>query len=86
MRAGVGSLASPHRYPMKLMMGDALKYTSPPAAGSAVPPVRVTFPDGDYTVSSSPDFAQHNEARVGIYAPVVRTGRIRIGDKLALVR
>jgi hypothetical protein len=85
MTASVGSLASLHRYPMKLMMGEALKYTSPPAAGSAVRPVRVTLSDGDCAVSSSPDFAQHNEARVGIYASVAQTGTIRIGDKLAVV-
>ena len=86
MTASVGSLASLHRYPVKSMMGEALKYTSPPAAGSAVPAVCVTLSDGDCTVRSSPDFAQHNEARVDIYASVVRTGTIRIGDKLALVR
>jgi len=62
MTAGAGSLASLHRYPMKSMTGEALKYTSPPAAGSAVPLVRVTLRDGDCTVSSSPDFVQHNEA------------------------
>jgi uncharacterized protein YcbX len=85
MTARLGSLASLHRYPMKSMMGDVLKYTSPPAAGSAVPAVRVMLPDGDCTASSSPDFAQHNEVRVGIYVSVVQTGTIRIGDKLAVV-
>jgi len=29
--------------------------------------------------------AQHNEARVGAYASVVRTGTIRIGDTLSVV-
>ena len=40
-------------------------YTSPPALGSALPPVRVTFPDGASAVSSSPDFAPALSAALG---------------------
>jgi len=112
MTAGVGMLASLHRYPVKSMMGEALNsaqvtqrglfgdrayalsdtetgkvvsaknprkwpnmfsyraaYTSPPTTASAVPSVRVTFPDGGYAVSSSPDFAPTISATLG--RPVV---------------
>jgi uncharacterized protein len=108
MTAGLGSLASLHRYPVKSMMGEALNaaevtprglfgdrsyalrdaetgkvvsaknprkwpnlfsyhaaYTTPPAAGSAVPSVRVTLPDGGFAVSSSPDFAPALSATLG---------------------
>jgi uncharacterized protein YcbX len=40
-------------------------YTSPPAAGSVVPPVRVTLPDGGFAVSSSTDFAPTLSATLG---------------------
>jgi uncharacterized protein YcbX len=108
MTAGLGSLASLHRYPVKSMMGEALNaaevtprglygdrayalrdsetgkvvsaknprkwpnlfsyhatYTSPPAGGPAVPPVRVTLPDGGFAVSSSLDFAPTLSATLG---------------------
>jgi uncharacterized protein YcbX len=108
MTASKGALASLHRYPVKSMMGEALRaaqitegglfgdrayalcdaetgkvvsaknsrkwpnlfsyhagYTVPPEAGSAVPPVRVKFPDGGTAVSSSPNFAAALSAALG---------------------
>jgi uncharacterized protein YcbX len=108
MITSLGVLASLHRYPVKSMMGEALRfaqvtdrglfgdrsyalcdtetgnivsaknprkwpdlfsyhaaYTSSPALGSALPPVRVTFPDGAFAVSSSPDFAPALSAALG---------------------
>lgn len=40
-------------------------YTSPPAIGSPLPSVRVTFPDGTFAISSSPDFAPALSAALG---------------------
>jgi uncharacterized protein YcbX len=40
-------------------------YTSPPVVGSGVPPVRVTFPDGGFAVSSSKEFAPTLSATLG---------------------
>jgi hypothetical protein len=65
MTTGVGSLASLHRYPMKSMMAEALKYTSPPAAGSAAPPVRVMLPDGEI-VRSVPARTSHSTTKPGL--------------------
>jgi uncharacterized protein YcbX len=108
MTASLGVLASLHRYPVKSMMGEALRaaqvtergllgdrayalcdaetgklasaknprkwpnlfryhaaYDIPPAEGAALPPVRVTFPDGAFALSSSPDFAPALSAALG---------------------
>ena len=59
----VVSAKNPRKWPNLFSYRAA--YTSPPAAGSAVPPVRVTLPDGDLAVSSSPDFAPTLSATLG---------------------
>jgi uncharacterized protein len=59
----VVSAKNPRKWPNLFSYHAA--YTSPPTAGSAVPPVRVTLPDGDFTVSSSPDFARTISATLG---------------------
>ena len=51
----VVSAKNPRKWPNLFSYRAA--YTSPPAGGSGVPPVRVTLPDGSFAVSSSPDFA-----------------------------
>ncbi len=49
--------------------------------------VMTTLPQGD--LPKDPGIlktaAQHNEVRVGVYASVVQTGTIRVGDTLAVV-
>jgi uncharacterized protein YcbX len=40
-------------------------YTSLPAPGSDLPPVRVTFPDGTFAISSSPGFAPALSSALG---------------------
>jgi len=50
----VVSAKNPRKWPNLFSYHAA--YTTPPAAGSALPPVRVTLPDGGFAVSSSPDF------------------------------
>jgi uncharacterized protein YcbX len=59
----VVSAKNPRKWPNLFSYRAA--YTSPPATGSAVPPVRVTLPDGDFAVSSSPDFAPTLSAKLG---------------------
>ena len=51
----VVSAKNPRKWP-KLFRYRA-SYVTPPSAGSPLPPVRVTFPDGGFAVSSSSDFA-----------------------------
>jgi uncharacterized protein YcbX len=65
----VVSAKNPRKWPD--MFSYRATYTSPPAhlsstaAGSSVPPVRVALPDGEYAVSSSPDFAGTLSAKLG---------------------
>jgi uncharacterized protein YcbX len=59
----VVSAKNPRKWPNLFIYRAA--YTSPPAAGSPVPPVRVMLPDGDFAVSSSPDFAPTLSATLG---------------------
>ena len=59
----VVSAKNPRKWPR--MFSYRAAYTSPPGAGSAVPSVRVTLPDGDFAVSSSPDFASALSASLG---------------------
>ena len=51
----VVSAKNPRKWP-KLFRYRAA-YVTPPSTGSPLPPVRVTFPDGGFAVSSSSDFA-----------------------------
>ncbi len=59
----VVSAKNPRRWPDLFYYHAA--YTSPPAVGSAAPPVRVMLPDGAYAVSSSADFAPALSANLG---------------------
>jgi len=59
----VVSAKNPRKWPN--MFSYHAAFTSPPAAGSAVPPVRVTLPDGGYALSSNPDFAPTVSATLG---------------------
>ena len=59
----VVSAKNPRKWPNLFSYHAA--YTSPPADGSAMPPVRVTLPDGAFAVSSSPDFAPTLSATLG---------------------
>jgi hypothetical protein len=59
----VVSAKNPRKWPNLFSYRAA--YTSPPINGSVVPPVRVTLPDGDFTVSSSPDFAPTLSTKLG---------------------
>jgi len=57
------SAKNPRNWP-NLFSYDAT-YMSPPVAGSVVPSVRVTLPDGGFAVRSSPDFAPTLSATLG---------------------
>ena len=59
----VVSAKNPRKWP-KLFSYRAA-YTSPPADGPEVPPVRVMLPDGSFAVSSMPDFAPTLSAALG---------------------
>jgi uncharacterized protein YcbX len=59
----VVSAKNPRKWPNLFSYRAA--YTSPPAAGSDVPSVRVTLPDGSFAVSSEPDFAPTISATLG---------------------
>jgi uncharacterized protein len=59
----VVSAKNPRKWPNLFSYHAA--YTSPPAAGSDMPPVRVTLPDGGFALSSSPDFAPTISATLG---------------------
>jgi uncharacterized protein YcbX len=59
----VVSAKNPKKWPN--MFNYRATYTTPPAAYSSVPPVRVTLPDGEYAISSSPDFAPTLSAKLG---------------------
>src|SRR5580704_247057 len=65
----VVSAKNPRKWPN--MFSYRATYTSPPsyltstATGPSVPPVRVTLPDGEYAVSSNPDFAGTLSAKLG---------------------
>ena len=59
----VVSAKNPRKWPNLFSYRAA--YTSPPVNGSAVPTVRVTLPDGDFAVSSGPDFAPTLSAKLG---------------------
>jgi uncharacterized protein len=59
----VVSAKNPRKWPN--LFSYHATYTSPPIAGSAVPSVRVTLPDGGFAVSSSPDFASALSAILG---------------------
>jgi uncharacterized protein YcbX len=59
----VVSAKNPRKWPN--LFSYHATFTSPPTAGSTVPPVRVTLPDGGYAVSSSPDFAATLSATLG---------------------
>ncbi len=59
----VVSAKNPRKWPNLFSYRAA--YTSPPADGPDVPPVRVTLPDGSFAVSSTPDFAPTLSAALG---------------------
>jgi uncharacterized protein len=59
----VVSAKNPRKWPNLFSYRAA--YASPPAAGSVVPAVRVTLPDGSFAVSSSPDFAPALSSTLG---------------------
>ena len=59
----VVSAKNPRKWPNLFSYRAA--FTMPPKAGTAVPPVRVTLPDGGYAVSTSPDFAVTLSAALG---------------------
>ncbi|MFY9690722.1 MAG: MOSC domain-containing protein [Candidatus Acidiferrales bacterium] len=59
----VVSAKNPRKWPNLFSYHAA--FTSPPAAGTTVPPVRVTLPDGGFAVSSSPEFAPTLSAALG---------------------
>jgi uncharacterized protein YcbX len=59
----VVSAKNPRKWPNLFSYHAA--YTSPPGTGSAVPPVRVTLPDGGFALSSSPDFVPTLSATLG---------------------
>ena len=59
----VVSAKNPRKWPNLFSYHAA--YTSPPAAGSVVPPVRVTLPDGGFAVSTSTDFASTLSVTLG---------------------
>ena len=59
----VVSAKNPRKWPNLFYYYAA--YTSPPAVGSAVPPVRVMLPDGAFTVSTNSDFAPALSAKLG---------------------
>src|ERR1700692_4820041 len=59
----VVSAKNPRKWPNLFSYQAA--YTSPPVVGSDMPAVRVTFPDGVLSVSSSPDFAPVLSAALG---------------------
>lgn len=59
----VVSAKNPRKWPT--MFSCHATYTSPPAAGSMLPAVRVTLPDGGYAVSSCADFAPTLSATLG---------------------
>ncbi len=59
----VVSAKNPKKWPN--MFSYHAAFTSPPEAGSVLPAVRVTLPDGSFAVSSSPDFAPMLSAKLG---------------------
>jgi uncharacterized protein YcbX len=67
----VVSAKNPRKWP-NLFSYHAV-YTNPPGAASAVPPVRVTLPDGSLAVSSSPDFAPTLSAKLGRSVTLLKT-------------
>lgn len=67
----VVSAKNPKKWPNLFSYRAA--YTSPPEAGSAVPSVRVTLPNGGFAVSSSLDFARSVSATLGRSVSLVST-------------
>jgi len=59
----VVSAKNPRKWPNLFSYYAA--FTSPPATGSSVPPVRVTLPDGNFAVTWSPEFAPTLSAALG---------------------
>lgn len=59
----VVSAKNPRKWPNLFSYRAA--FTTPPSAGSAVPPVRVELPDGGVAVSTSADFAPRISAALG---------------------
>jgi uncharacterized protein YcbX len=59
----VVSAKNPKKWPS--MFSYRAAYTAPPTAGSALPPVRVTLPDGAMSESSSADFAPKISSMLG---------------------
>jgi uncharacterized protein len=59
----VVSAKNPRKWPN--MFSCHAAYTSPPEAGSTLPPVRVALPDGRYALSSCADFAPTLSATLG---------------------
>src|SRR5580704_3389805 len=59
----VVSAKNPRKWPGMFRYHAA--YTSPPEAGSAIPAVRVTLPDGGTALSSSPGFEPAISANLG---------------------
>jgi uncharacterized protein YcbX len=59
----VVSAKNPRKWPS--LFSYRAVYTSPPESGSAVPPVRVTLPDGDQALSSNADFASTLSTALG---------------------
>src|SRR5882672_5689308 len=59
----VVSAKNPRKWPNLFSYHAA--YTSPPAADSVVPSVRVALPHGGFAVSSSPDFGPTLSATLG---------------------
>jgi uncharacterized protein YcbX len=59
----VVSAKNPRKWPNLFSYGAT--YTSPPEAGSGLPPVRVALPDGGFAITSMPDFAPTLSATLG---------------------
>jgi MOSC domain-containing protein len=67
----VVSAKNPRKWPNLFEYRAA--YTTPPEVRSAVPPVRVTLPDGSFAVSSSPDFAPALSSALGRAVTLIAT-------------
>src|SRR5262249_5275767 len=59
----VGSAKNPKKWPELFRFRAA--YTEPPAAGAALPPVRLTLPDGTTLLSTGPDHDRLLSGAVG---------------------
>ena len=59
----VVSAKNPRKWPNFFSYRAA--FSSPPEGSAALPPVRVTLPDGRFAVTADPDFAQTMSAALG---------------------